>query len=133
MASKQFNFSVDLAPITLTVDLAPPFYAMEMSNVPIELFRGDNASINFAVTQNGQVFDLTGYTVLYQAKAAFGDASFVFNKTATITNATGGLCRADLVGSDINAAQTLNTQLYLTQTGLTQTILQLPLVVLPSV
>ena len=131
--ARVFNYEGDVTPPTVSVDLSPPFEGMEQLYPEIELFRGDDATINFAVTQGGQPFDLTGYSVLYQAKRAIGDTSFVFNKTATVTSAAGGLCRVSLTGADIAEAETLQTQLYLSQNGATQTVLQIPLVVLPSV
>lgn len=131
--ARSFNYRPDISPPSVTVDLMPPFEGMELLYPEIELFRGDNASIVFNVTQNGQPFDLSGYSVLYQAKAAIGNSAFVFNKTCTVTDAAGGVCRADLTGSDLATAGTLSTQLYITQAGTTQTVMQIPLVIQPSV
>lgn len=133
MPNRVFNLRTDATSPSVTVDVAPPFKDMELSFAEIEVFRGDDVSINFTVTQNGQAFSLAGYTVLYQGKTAFGDTSFVFSKTATVTDAAGGRCRVDLTGSDLDEAGTLQTQLYLSSNGTTQTIMQFPLVVQPSV
>lgn len=110
---------------------------MELSYTELEVFRADNVIINFEIKQNGLAFDLTNYTVKYQAKQAIGDTSLFFDKTATLTSASEGKARVTLSGSDLDTslteAETLQTQLYLTQSGTTRTVLQIPLIVQPSV
>lgn len=131
--AREFNLSADITPATILVDLSPAFKGMPLSTPEVEVFRGDNVSINFTITQNGQPFNLAGYTVKYQAKQAIGDDSFVFDKTCTVTGAAAGTCRADLTGSDLAVAQSLTSQLYLTTPGVTQSVLQVPLLILPSI
>jgi hypothetical protein len=133
VANRVFNYTGDVTPPTITADLMPPFEGMELLYPEIEVFRGDTATVNFAVTQNGQPFNLSGYAVLYQGKNAIGDLSPVFNETATITDAPNGKCTVTLSGTDLAVAATLTTQLYLTLAGTTQTVLQIPLVIQPSV
>lgn len=133
MADRTIQLSVDHTTPTFTVDLAPQAFDMELSFAEIDVFQHDNVTLNFIVTQNGIAFPLSGYTVLYQAKTAVGDASYIFNKTATITDAANGKCSVALTPSDLAASGTLQTQLYLTQTGLTQTVFQCPMVVNSSV
>lgn len=133
MATRTIQLSVDHTTPTFTVDLAPQAFDMELSFAEIDVFQHDNVTLNFVITQNGAAFSLSGYTVLYQAKTALGDESFVFNKTATITDSAAGKCSVALTPSDLVNDGTLHTQLYLTQTGLTQTVFQAPMIVNPSV
>lgn len=130
---RQVYLSSDITYPTVKVDLATQLQGMPLSYSQLEVFRGDDTSINFTITQNGAAFNLTGYTVKYQAKEAIGDSSFVFDKTATITNAAAGQCRVDLSGSDLADAGEYTAQLALTLNGTTNTVFQSPLVVLPSV
>jgi hypothetical protein len=131
--SRQVYLKSDITYPTVKVDLAPQLQGMPLSYSQLEVFRGDDTSINFTISQNGVAFNLTGYTVKYQAKQAIGDDSFVFDKTATVTNAAAGQCRVDLTGSDLGDAGEYTAQLALTINGTTNTVFQSPIVVLPSV
>lgn len=133
MANKQITLKLDVTPPTIKFDLVPTIRAMEQSYADLEVFKGDKVTINFTITQNGTAFDLTEYTVKFQAKQAIGDMSFVFDKTATKTDATGGKCQVVLDGADIDEAESLTAQLYATVSGTTQTLFQFPLIVLGSV
>lgn len=133
MANSEIKFKVDITPQTITFDLVPKFKDMSLSVTELDIFRGDNVSINFVISQNGLPFSLSGYTILYQAKRAIGDTDFIFSKTASITDSVNGKCRVDLVGNDVATAGSYTSQLYLTQTGLTITALQLPIQVIGSV
>jgi len=137
LANRQLDITGDLTPQTVPVDLVPGFKGMEQAYTELQAFRADQTTINFEITQNGLPFDLSGYTVKYQAKQAIGDASLFFDKTGTITDASGGKVTVTLSGSDLATnpleEETLATQLYLTASGTTQTVLQIPLVVAPSV
>lgn len=134
MASRIFNYEGDVTPPTVTVDLSPAFEGMELIFPEIELFQGDSATINFAITQGGSPFDLMGYTAAYRAKVALGDPDYVFNESATIADdPTTGKCSVSLSAADLASAQTLVSQLYISKAGQTQTVLQIPLIVQPSV
>ncbi len=133
MASRVFNYEGDITPPTIKVDLSPAFEGMELLFPEIELFQGDNAVVNFAITQGGKPFDLTGYTAALKAKVAIADIDYVFNEAAAITNPPSGQCAVTLTSSDLAIAQTLVAQLYITQGGLTQSVLQIPLIIQPSV
>lgn len=134
MASRIFNYDGDVTPPTVTADLSPALEDMQLLFPEIELFQGDNALINFAITQGGNAFDLTGYTVLYRAKFSVHDIGYVFSENATLAaDPTTGKCSVTLTASDLAVAQTLVTQLYISQGGLTQSVLQIPLIIQPSV
>ena len=137
MATREYDLDGDLTPPTIRCDLAPEIRDMERSFVELDVFRADDVTINFEITQNGDPFDLTNFTVKYQAKRAIGDTDLVFDKTGTKTDAKNGKVKIELVGSDLDTslieAETLQTQLFLTQPGSTQTIIQIPMVVNPSV
>jgi len=103
----------------------------------LEAIRGDQVTINFVVTQNGTAFNLTGYSLKYQGKSAFGDTTFVFDKTATLSDATKGKASVTLLGTDLNTSltekETIQTQLSMSLNGTTQTVFQRPMIVHPSV
>ena len=137
--AREYTLEGDLTPPTIKVDLSPGFYGfMERAYSELEVYRAENVTINFEITQNGQPFNLTDYTVKFQGKEAFGDTAFIFDKTATKTDATNGkaqvaLTGADLVTSSATDEKTVETQLFLTQAGLTNTVMQFPIRVLPAV
>ncbi len=137
MADRQLDLTVDVTPQTVPIDLVPGFRGMEQSFVELQAFRADKTTINFEITQNGVAFDLTNFTVKYQAKRAIGDTTPFFDKTGTVASPTSGKVTVVLDGSDLETdpldEERLTTQLFLTQSGTTQTVLQIPLVVQPSV
>lgn len=134
MADKTIRLSYDFTSPSYPVDLSLGPTGMELGFAEIEAFRGDNLTIQFPITQNGRPFDLTGYTIKFQAKEAFDDTSFAFDKTCSLVGAaTAGICQVALTGGDLVTAGNYFAQLYLTTTGVTQSVFQCPLVIHPSV
>jgi len=69
-----------------------------MNAFPYTIYRGDTVTIDFTVTEDDVAFDLTGSTVKFMGKTAFGltDAQATFEVTCTLTTPASGECSAEL-------------------------------------
>lgn len=75
--------------------------------------------LNFTVQDaDGDVFDLTDYTVTLKAWALGKPDSPIVNATCEVTNTTGGLCRYSVGTSDFVVSGTYQLELELTQSGI---------------
>lgn len=133
MATRQLSLTFDATQPSLTIDLDPQFFEMELNFTEIDVAQLDNVSIGINITESGGAFDLTGYSVLFRAKASIDDSSYVFSKAGTVDDATNGHCIVALSGSDLADDGTLVAQLYLSLNGATTSVAQFPLIINKSV
>lgn len=77
-----------------------------------EIIRNETPLLSFAVKDNdGNAFDLTGYTATLSAKKELTDADTVFSIGVTIDDATNGLCSVRLSKTQTAVAQLLICEL----------------------
>lgn len=66
----------------------------------VNIFRGDKATIYFALSEDGTALDLTDATVWLAAKKTLADPECFFDVECDITDAEAGLCQAELTDTE---------------------------------
>lgn len=101
------NITILLASITLTlIVFVYIVYSAGTESVDVfdPVFKGDSKNYRFTVKNvyDNDVIDITSKTIKFRVKKDVSDATYVIDKTCTISDAEAGQCTVSLTTSDTN-------------------------------